>query len=253
LKLIVNADDFGYTPGVTRGIVRAHHEGIVTATTMMANAPDTDGAARAAKADASLDVGVHLVTTYGRPLSPVAQVTSLVDPSGHFPRLGDLLRTGAPDADEALTEYRAQYRRVRDLIGREPTHIDTHHWVHDMPALEDAVLALAKETGAAARAHDGRQRARFRDEGVRTPDGFVREFQHQGAIHPESLLEILERIAEQGGVAELMCHPAEPDEALLKGSSYAAERGVELETLTDPRVRAALDRLGIDLVDYRAA
>jgi predicted glycoside hydrolase/deacetylase ChbG (UPF0249 family) len=252
LKLIVNADDFGYTPGVTRGIVRAHREGIVTATTMMANAPDTDGAARAAKANASLDIGVHLVTTYGRPLSPVTQLTSLLDPSGKFPRLADLLRMGRPDAHEALVEYRAQYRQVQGLIGREPTHLDTHHWVHDMPPLEDALLALAKETGAAARAHDGRQRARFRDAGVRTPDGFVREFQHTGAIHLESLLEILERIAEQGGVVELMCHPAEPDEALLKGSSYAAERGVELDTLTDPRVRKTVGRLGIELVDYRA-
>jgi predicted glycoside hydrolase/deacetylase ChbG (UPF0249 family) len=253
VKLIVNADDFGYTPGVTRGIVRAHREGIVTATTMMANAPDTAGAAKAARAVKTLDVGVHLVTTYGRPLTPVAQVPSLVDPSGTFPRLADLLRAGRPDAGEALTEYRAQYRRVRDLIGREPTHLDTHHWVHDMPALEDALLALAKETGAAARTHDGRQRARFRDAGVRTPDRFVREFQHTGAIHLESLLDILGRVAEEGGVIELMCHPAEPDDALLGSSSYAAERGIELETLTDPRVREATARLGIELVDYRAA
>jgi hypothetical protein len=252
LKLIVNADDFGYTPGVTRGIVRAHREGIVTATTMMANAPDTDGAARAARADPSLDVGVHLVTTYGRPLTPVAQVPSLVGESGRFPRLADLLRAGRPDAREALIEYRAQYRRVRELIGRAPSHLDTHHWVHDMPALEDALLALAKETGAAARTHDGRQRARFRDAGVRTPDRFVREFQHTGAIHLDSLLDILGRVAEEGGVIELMCHPAEPDEALLNGSSYGAERGIELETLTDPRIRTALERLGIELVDYRA-
>jgi predicted glycoside hydrolase/deacetylase ChbG (UPF0249 family) len=252
LKLIVNADDFGYTPGVTSGIARAHREGIVTATTMMANAADTDGAAGAARADRTLDVGVHLVTTYGRPLTPVAEVSSLVDETGHFPRLADLLRTGAPVAAEALVEYRAQYRRVRELIGREPSHIDTHHWVHDLPALEDAVLALAKETGAAARTHDGRQRARFRDAGVRTPDRFVREFQHGGAVEIGSLLDLLERLAEDAGTAELMCHPAEPDEALLRGSSYAADRAVELDTLTDPRVKQEIERLGIELVDYRA-
>ena len=252
MRLIVNADDFGYTPGVTRGIVRAQREGIVTATTMMANAPDTDGAAKAARATPALDIGVHLVTTYGTPVMPATKVPSLVDASGRFPRLADLLRTGAPKADEALVEYRAQYRRVRELIGREPSHLDTHHWVHDMPPLEDALLALAKETGAAARTHDGRQRARFRDAGVRTPDRFVREFQHAGAIHLDSLLDILERIAEEGGVVELMCHPAEPDDALLKGSSYAAERGIELDTLTDPRVREAVARLNIELADYRA-
>ena len=61
MRLIVNADDFGYTPGVTRGILRAHRDGIVTATTLMANAPDTEDAAKAARADKTLDVGVHLV------------------------------------------------------------------------------------------------------------------------------------------------------------------------------------------------
>ena len=252
MKLIVNADDFGYTRGVTSGIVRAHHEGIVTATTMMANAPDTEGAGRAARALRPLDVGVHLVTTYGTPLSPPEKVRSLLGDDGRFPRVSDLLRAGQPKADEALIEYRAQYRRVRDLIGREPTHLDTHHWVHDMPALEEALLALAKETGAAARTHDGRQRARFRDAGVRTPDRFVREFQHTGAIHLDAMLDLLERLAEEGGVIELMCHPADPDAPLLEGSSYAEERGVELDTLTHPRVRAEIDRLGIELADYTA-
>ena len=252
MKLIVNADDFGYTPGVTQGIVRAHKEGIVTATTMMANATDTLGAADAARSVPRLDVGAHLVVTYGAPLAPSEQVGSLVTNDGRFPRVSDLLRSGAPSADEALVEFRAQYRRVRELIRREPSHLDTHHWVHDLPALEDALLALAKETGAAVRTHDGRQRARFRDAGVRTPDRFVREFQHSGAIHAGALLDLLERIAEEGGVVELMCHPADPDPALLEGSSYAAERGVELDTLTDPRIRTALDRLGIELADYHA-
>jgi predicted glycoside hydrolase/deacetylase ChbG (UPF0249 family) len=252
VRLIVNADDFGYTPGVTRGIVRAHREGIVTATTLMANAPDTDGAARAARAANTLDVGVHLVFTYGRPLADPARVRSLVIDGGAFPRVTDLLRTGKPNSEEALIEARAQYERVRSLLGREPTHLDTHHWVHDLPPLEDAVLALAKETGAAARTHDGRQRARFRDAGVRTPDRFVREYQHTGKIGAERLVALLETLAEDAGTLELMCHPAEPDEPLLKGSSYAAERGVELDALTDASVRAAINQLGIELVDYRA-
>lgn len=250
MKLIVNADDFGYTRGVSSGIVRAHREGIVTATTFMTNAPDTEHAAALARQHRSLDVGVHLVLTYGRPLSDARRVPSLVGADGAFLRVSDLLRTGRPRADEALVEYRAQYARARDLIGREPSHIDTHHWVHDLPALEDAVLALAKETGAAARAHDGRQRARFRDAGIRTADRFVREFQHEGAVHVEALVDLLSRLAEEEGTAELMCHPGEPDEPLLSGSTYARERGMELETLTDPLVREATARLGIELATY---
>jgi predicted glycoside hydrolase/deacetylase ChbG (UPF0249 family) len=218
----------------------------------MANAPDAEGAARAARTTKTLDVGVHLVFSYGSPITAAARVPSLVTETGAFPRVTDLLRSRRPTTDEALLEARAQYLRVRDLVGREPTHLDTHHWVHDLPALEDAVLALAKETGAAARTHDGRQRARFRDANVRTPDRFVREYQHAGRIGLERLQALLEVLAEEAGTTELMCHPGEPDAALLSLSGYAAERGVELEALTDPTVRAAIERLGIELVDFRA-
>jgi predicted glycoside hydrolase/deacetylase ChbG (UPF0249 family) len=252
VRLIVNADDFGYTRGVTSGILRAHRDGIVTSTTLMTNAPDSEGAARAARAARSLAVGLHLVLTYGRPLTPPERIPSLVTGEGTFPRVSDLLRTGRPKTEEALVEYRAQYARAKALLGKEPTHLDTHHWVHDIPALEDAVLGLARETGAAVRTHDGRQRARFRDAGIRTPDRFVREFQHLGAIHVEALLDILERIAEDEGTVELMCHPAEVDDALLESSSYARERDMERETLTDPAVRAAVDRLGIELTTFAA-
>lgn len=252
MRLIVNADDFGYTEGVTRGIVRAHREGIVTATTLMANAPDTAGAARMARAVPSLDVGLHVVFTYGRPLCAPAEIPSLVTTDGTFPRVDDLLRERRPAVDEALREARAQYRRAQELLGRAPTHLDTHHWVHDLPALEDAMLALGRETGAAVRTHDGRQRGRFRDAGVRTPDRFVREYQHTGRIGVDRLLALLEALAEDAGTTELMCHPGEPDAPLLAGSTYATERGIELAALTDPAVRDAVTRLRIELVDYRA-
>ena len=253
MRLIVNADDFGYTPGVTSGILRAHHDGIVTATTLMVNARDSDGAGAAARRTNTLDVGVHVVFTYGRSVLPADRIRSLVDADGNFPRVRDLLRSGQPTAEDALAEARAQYARAKQLIGRDPTHLDTHHWVHDMRALEDAMVELAKETGAALRAHDGRQRARFRDAGVRTTDRFVREYQHTGAIGVESLLALLEHLADdEAGTVELMCHPGEPDGALLTGSTYAAERGVELNALTDPSVRDAIKRLRIELVNYSA-
>ena len=250
MRLVVNADDFGYTPGVSAGILRAHRSGIVTSTTLMANAPDTSGAARLARQTPALVVGVHLVCTYGRPLTDPARVPSLVGADGAFPRVTELIRSGQPRADEALVEFRAQYARVRELVGREPSHVDTHHWVHDLPPLEDAVLALATETGCAVRTHDGRQRGRFRDAGIRTTDRFVREFQHGGAIHVDALLDLLERLGVESGTAELMCHPADPDAMLLSTSSYARERGMELETLTDPLVRDAIERLDIDLITY---
>ena len=105
---------------------------------------------------------------------------------GSFWRPTELLRGSARSA-EALTEYRAQFARARELLGREPTHVDTHHWVHDHPALSWAVCELARETGAAARTHTPAQRDEYRAKGVRTTDHFTREFQHPGHIEVADL------------------------------------------------------------------
>jgi predicted glycoside hydrolase/deacetylase ChbG (UPF0249 family) len=249
LRLIVNADDFGYAESVSAGILRAHRDGIVTATTLMTNAPHSDGAALLARETPSLDVGVHLVLTFDRPTGDVARSRSLVDEDGKFFRPKELLSRDI-DREEALTEYRAQYDKARQLLGREPTHLDTHHWVHDHPALEWAIGELASETGAAARVHSDEQRDRLRARGVRTPDHFSREFQYEGKVGTGQLLALLERLAARSGVTELMCHPGEADAALSARSGYARERAMELAALTDPRVRAAVKDLGITLATF---
>jgi predicted glycoside hydrolase/deacetylase ChbG (UPF0249 family) len=245
--LIVNADDFGRSAGVDDGIVRAHREGIVTSTTFMTNAPSTAHAASLARATPTLDLGVHLVLTYARPVTDPARIPSLVRDDGSFWRPSELLARPI-DRTEALTEYRAQYARARELAGREPTHVDTHHWVHDHVALSWAVCELARETRAAARTHTPKQRDEYRAKGVRTPDHFIREFQHPGHIEVADLLAILPRL--EDGVTELMCHPGEPDPELVATSAYARERPIELATLTDARVRDALEQQRITLTTF---
>jgi predicted glycoside hydrolase/deacetylase ChbG (UPF0249 family) len=219
-RLIVNADDFGRAPGVNAGVVRAHREGIVTATTLMVGAPAADDAARLARATPSLDVGVHLTLTYGRPVSDPSVVPSLVEADGSFPRGPAAFRgTGRARREEVLAEYRAQYGRARELIGRAPTHVDSHHWLHDEPAIEWAIARLAAEIGAAVRPHD-------------------------------ELEQVLDTVAD--GVTELGCHPGEPDAELARTSAYAALRVDELATLTDARIKVAVSRNGIALSDFTA-
>jgi predicted glycoside hydrolase/deacetylase ChbG (UPF0249 family) len=246
-RLIVNADDFGRSVGIDDGILRAHGGGIVTSTTFMTNAPSTEHAATLARATPTLDVGVHLVLTYARPLSNPARIRSLVREDGSFWRPSELLARSI-DRAEALAEYRAQFARARELIARDPTHVDTHHWVHDHPALSWAVCELARETGAAARTHTPVQRDEYRAKGVRTTDHFTREFQHQGHIEVADLLALISRL--EDGVTELMCHPGEPDPGLVATSAYARERPLELAVLTDPTVRAALESRRITLTTF---
>ncbi|MDO8562635.1 MAG: ChbG/HpnK family deacetylase [Candidatus Limnocylindria bacterium] len=248
-RLIVNADDLGRAHGINAGVLRAHREGIVTAATLMANAHAAAEAGRLARETPSLDVGVHLTLSYGRPLAEPRLIPSLVEPDGAFPRGPDAFRgTGRASRDETLVEYRAQYLHAVELIGRAPTHLDTHHWLHDEPALEWAITALASETGAAVRPHDGAQRDRLRAAGVRTVDAYVRDFQHEGHVGITTLERILATIAD--GIVELGCHPGEADAELSATSSYAALRPTELATLTDARTHATVARQRIVLSTY---
>ena len=249
-RLIVNADDLGRCPGVDAGIMSAHREGVVTSSTLMANSPDAEHAAGLARSTPSLDVGVHLVLTFARPLTDPARIPSLVESDGAFPsRPGPVY--GRARADEVLVEYRAQYARARELLGRTPTHLDSHHFVHDDPEVGRALGELARETGAAARMQGDAHKAAYRALGVRTPDRFCREFQFSGNIDVPALEAILGRIAEAGdGTTELMCHPGEPDAELLAHSTYASERATEVATLTDPRTREAIARHGLELATF---
>jgi hypothetical protein len=249
-RLIVNADDLGYSSGIDAGILRAHREGIVTSATLMANVAGSVPAAELARATPSLDVGVHLVLTHARPISDPATVPTLVDDRGAFRRPREIVGTGRIHTEDALREYRAQYGRARDLLGREPTHVDTHHWVQEDPAVFEALVALAHETGAAARALGAGQRDRLRGAGIRAPDRFRRDFYGE-TTGVDDLLEILGSIAKEAAVTtELMCHPSEPDPGLEQRSTYARQRYRELAALVDPRTRRAVDELGLVLSTF---
>ena len=245
-RLIVNADDLGRSRGVNRGVLRAFKEGVVTSTTLMATADAAADAASLVRDQRRLGVGVHLVLTYGRPLSPVQAVPSLVREDGTFPPRPHLVR-GKLRGEEVLAEFRRQIDHVARLIGRAPTHLDTHHFVQDEPEVLWALASVAKERSLPLRQQSPAQRDSLRKQGLRTPDHFVRDFYGKEAVGVRALVRLLERIAD--GASELMCHPAELDDDLLS-SSYARERPEELRTLTDPEVARAVGDLGISLITF---
>ena len=135
--LVVNADDFGFTPDVNQGIVEAHRDGILTATTLMANGDAFDDAVRLAGETPSLDIGAHLVLIGG-----VSLVTGRPYPATVPQLVAALLRREIRPYDE----LRAQVRRIQDA-GIRPTHFDTHKHTHLAPPVLDAVARLAEEFG----------------------------------------------------------------------------------------------------------
>ncbi len=244
-RLIVNADDLGRTAGINAGILEAHRSGIVSSATLMVNyasAREVSGLSREAPA---LGIGLHLALTGGAPTLPPSQVPSLVDARGDLPAKPE----GHANLDprEVLAEARAQLARFRERIGRDPTHFDSHHHSHRLPAVFDALVTLARETSIPVRCATPGMVAELRWLRVKTTDAFVEEFFGDAATL-ETLLRILDALPE--ATTELMCHPARVDDELRNSSGYADPRQRELEVLTSDAARRALAERGIQLVRF---
>jgi len=241
-RLIVNADDFGVTRGVSEGILAAHRHGIVTSTTVLATASiDPELAARAR--DSGLGLGLHVNLTLGRPLTRAA---SLVDESGRFIR--DARRAAARAAPRDVdAEVDAQIARFVDLMRRAPTHLDSHHHVGMLAPVREVVLAAARRLGVAVRSQDAGARARAASAGLRTPDHFFGESGPDVYWTPARALAHLRALPP--GVSEFMTHPGWFDDDLAY-SRYARQREVEMVGLGTAPARAAAVALGIQLCHF---
>jgi predicted glycoside hydrolase/deacetylase ChbG (UPF0249 family) len=243
--LIVNADDFGLTRGVSRGILEARARGIVTSTTVLVNRP-VDPDLVAALEPSGLGVGLHLNLTLGAPIADPRRVPSLVDGEGRFIR--DAREAAArAKPDEARIELGNQIDAFRALLGRFPTHLDTHHHVGRHEPILDLVLDFARAIRVPVRSQDERVRAAARRLKLRTPDHFVGESGPEPYWSAERVLEHLRALP--GGVTEFMTHPGYFDDDLAY-SRYGRQRETELAGLTDPRARELIEREGIRLVHF---
>ena len=243
--LIVNADDFGLTAGVSRGILDAHRKGIVTSTTVIVNRP-IDPALVEQLLASGLGVGLHLNLTLGRPISAPERVRSLVDAEGVFIR--DPLETAArANKDEARIELGTQIDAFRRLAGRFPTHLDSHHHVGRHEPIMELVLDFARAIKVPVRSQDDVARASARKVKVRTTDHFVGD---AGAEPYWTTARVLEHLdALPGGTTEFMTHPGYYDDDLAY-SRYGRQRDAELAGLSDLRVREAIERHGIRLTHF---
>ena len=246
-RLIVNADDFGLTAGVSRGILRAHRDGLVTSATVLASLPP-EPELDAAAAGAGLGLGLHFNLTWGRPVSPAGTVPSLVDAEGRFGRdLAVLQERARPD--DVRRECETQIEVFSRRFGRPPTHLDSHHHVHRVPRVMDAVVDVVLGARLPLRSQDAGFREGLRRHGIATTDHFLGDAQVEPYWTTERLLDQLAILPL--GVTELMCHPGVFDEDLAY-SRYGRQREVELAALCDLEARATVQRLDIRLCHFGA-
>lgn len=265
VRLVVNADDFGFTPDVNRGIIEAHAHGILTATTLMANGAAFADAVRLASESPDLDVGCHLVLVSGR---------SLLRRGAELPRsVPDLLRALARRSIRPYEELKAQIERILDA-GVRPLHLDTHKHTHLWPPVLHAVARLSEEfripwvrrpldlpmvsgevpwpTRFASRCASGlrsHMNRRLQQHGCRTTDHFA-GFQWTGLFRAAELVSLIHALPE--GTTEFMCHPGFCRQELQSASTRLKEsRELELAALMAPEVRHAVAEAGVTLCRYR--
>jgi chitin disaccharide deacetylase len=221
--LIVNADDLGLCDSVNEGIFAAHRQGIVTSTTLMVRQPAAAAAVRGAASLPSLAIGLHL------------DLGEWEYAGGEWSEVYRHCDTESPDAIDS--ECRAQLELFRSLVGRDPSHLDSHQHVHVSEPAAGVVATLATELGIPLRNREVRYEGGFYGQ-----DG--RGLPYPQTIALPALLSLIASLPP--GWTELGCHPA----AGPVPSSYDGERRTELETLCDPRLRAGLADRGVELRSF---
>ncbi|MUK89699.1 chitin disaccharide deacetylase [Ornithinibacillus sp. L9] len=220
MKVLFNADDFGLTKGITDGIMEAHTKGLVHSTTLMMNGKAVDYAVKQAKNHPSLHVGIHLVLTWGKPVSK--DVSDLLDPNGEFKFKNTFLKMDPPNIYQVEKEWRAQIEAFL-ATGLPLHHIDSHHHVHGWEPLKQVVVKLAKEYGV---------KVRYVDSLKDFPEILLTETLYLGFYGDgvdEKIFHHLQKLNVKS--VEVMTHPAIMDEDLIQVSSYTNKREQELQIL----------------------
>src|SRR5262249_33908894 len=246
-RLIVNADDFGRTQALNAGVLDSHLYGIVTSVTIMILEPVASEVVRGLLDMAPrLSLGLHFaITGGGAPASAPTSVPYLA-PGGRFVRDAEHLPGDLP-ADEVRRELSAQIAMFQVIVGRPPSHLDSHHHAALHASVLPVFAEVALERDLPVPAPHAISREGLRTAGVRVPDEFVESFYAVGATR-DNLKAIIESLTD--GVSELMCHPGHPDDELRRVSDYADEREREVQILCDPDIPNLLDRYGIELIGF---
>jgi predicted glycoside hydrolase/deacetylase ChbG (UPF0249 family) len=270
IRLIVNADDYGRSANVSRGIRDSYLHGILRSTTCMMNMPTVvDDIKIAQRETPGLGMGVHLVLTAGRPLLPTERVSTLVKADGNFLKLDQLIANRAQiDPAQVKAEWHAQIENFVATSGHKPTHLDSHHHSsYFTPEFFQAMLELAHEYDVAVRLpvepearetlagipaemlqpvaeHAPRLLAQFHP---RHPDAFFASFYDELATQ-EEISRIIASLTD--GTFEVMAHPGYSDPDLIAGTSYAVQRDRELAVLTSAETMAEVEKRQIELIHF---
>jgi len=249
--LIIQADDFGMTRGVNRGIIEALEAGAITNTALLVTMPATEEAAQFAKEHPEFSVGLHLSLTNGWPVLSPRDVPSLVDEDGKLLRRPERVYPVA-EPDDMVREIWAQLDRFLEF-GLKLAHIDTHHKIIEHPVVRQVVFEMAERHSVPIRPLAIKEvRIKAQRRGIPVPDCYREVYFEKPKpsfpVTPSRVIDVLKSI--EPGVTDLGCHIGYVDEDLAKHTTYVEGREKELEALLDSTVKATIQSEGIRLVSF---
>ncbi|MDE3717817.1 chitin disaccharide deacetylase [Clostridioides difficile] len=239
-KIIINADDFGYCEAVNYGIISAHNNGIVRSTSMMANMPGVEHGVGLLKENKTLNCGVHMTLSCGRPL--LSNLKTIVDKDGFFIRRITDEIIEKMDCDEIYRELCAQIDRVKGL-GIDISHLDSHHHIHTLVSLKPVIEKIVTKYNLPIRG--GFEYNLEYSKVVPLIDSFYKE-----NVSEEYFIKNIDEIMKYD-VVDIMSHSAFLDDYILNSTSYAIDRTKEHKILTSKKVKEFLEKNGLVISSYR--
>lgn len=270
-RLIINADDFGLSPGINKGIAECFSEGILTSASLVVNQPYSQQAVALSRRFDTDSIGLHLNLTFGPPISEPTKVASLLlERGGQFQFYGGVYGFTKTVADidieirsimenletrsvfeDILEECFAQFNRFTDLMGRYPSHINTHHNIHSSTRFLEALMILGLNFGVPIRQLNREMKQEMSEKGILCTDRTIAYSWSETEDFQTSLAKLQEKIHNlQAGTTEFYCHPGYADSFLRMTSLYSVHREYEMQALRSPHVRTLLEELGIQLIDF---
>lgn len=247
MRLIVNADDFGLTKGVTLGILDSMEKGIVTSTTALVNSYYFEEGINKAMVKGIEAIGIHLTLTLGKSVLPPEQIYSIVREDGTFYKsIGDIKEINYSHVKKELEAQLLKFTKHY----QNPTHIDGHHhfYMFNMEIL-NIVIELSQKYDLPLRCVSPELKKYYSLHGVKTTDNIILDFYGEN-ISVEALTSALNKIP-GSNTAELMCHPAFVDEELMILSTYNTLRSNEYLILVSDEVKEFIYASNIELISFR--
>ena len=254
MKLIINADDFGLTDGVNRGILKGMQDGLLTDTSAIVCAPAFASGAELALQNGVREMGLHCLATVGRPILPAGQVRSLVGENGVF-YSRDVFMSRDIDVSELEAEMEAQIG-VLLRSGLALSHLDTHHgFMYKTEAIKEMFVRLAHKYDVPLRNEQSRKtdegpvNEELRRLGVRAVEKLY--FNRGIPCHTvETVKAFLEEAQGRWDMVEIGCHPGYSDEELRNISPLNDDREKELAVFLDPSLRQYVEGRVIERISY---